>query len=71
MKNGIHPNYKTVKVTCTTCGNVFETGSVLDEIRVDTCSKCHPFYTGKQVFTQADGRVDRFNKRYGLNKETK
>ncbi len=66
MKKDIHPKYNTVKVTCTTCGNVFETGSVLNEIRVDTCSNCHPFYTGKQVFTQADGRVEKFNKRYGL-----
>ena len=54
MKKGSHPEYKTVKVTCTTCGSVFESGSVLDEIRVDTCSNCHPFYTGKQAFTQAD-----------------
>ena len=67
MKNGIHPKYNKVKVTCTTCGNVFETGSVLDEIRVDTCSNCHPFYTGKQTFTQADGRVEKFNKRYNIN----
>lgn len=71
MKPGIHPNYKTVKVTCTTCGNVFETGSILDEIRVDSCSNCHPFYTGKQSFVQAAGKVEKFNKRYGLNKETK
>ncbi len=68
MKKDIHPNYKTVKVTCTTCGATFETGSVLDEIRVDTCSNCHPFYTGKQAFTQADGRVEKFNKRYNLKK---
>ncbi len=68
MKKDIHPNYKKVKVTCTTCGSVFESGSVLDEIRVDTCSNCHPFYTGKQAFTQADGRVEKFNKRYGLKK---
>ena len=66
MKNGIHPQYKKVTVTCTTCGNTFETGSVLDEIRVDTCSNCHPFFTGKQVFAAADGRVEKFNKRYGL-----
>ena len=66
MKKGIHPDYKTVTVTCTTCGNVFESGSVMNEIRVDTCSKCHPFYTGKQAFTQADGRVEKFNKRYGV-----
>ena len=68
MKKDIHPNYKTVKVTCTTCGATFETGSVLNEIRIDTCSNCHPFYTGKQAFTQADGRVEKFNKRYGLKK---
>lgn len=66
MKKGIHPDYKTVTVTCTTCGNVFESGSVMNEIRVDTCSNCHPFYTGKQAFTQADGRVEKFNKRYGV-----
>ena len=66
MRAGIHPNYKKVKVICTSCGNEFETGSVLDEIRVDTCSNCHPFYTGKQRFASADGRVDKFNKKYGL-----
>jgi large subunit ribosomal protein L31 len=68
MKKGIHPGYNLVTVTCTTCGSMFETGSVLKEIRVDTCSKCHPLYTGNQRFNQADGRVDRFNKKYGLNK---
>lgn len=67
MKKGIHPDYKTVKVVCTTCGNTFETGSVLDEVRVDTCSQCHPFYTGKQKHASADGRVERFNKRYGMD----
>ena len=66
MKNGIHPNYKKVTVTCVTCGITFTTGSILKEIRVDTCSNCHPFYTGKQRFTQADGRIDRFNKKYGI-----
>lgn len=64
MKNKIHPNYNKVTVTCTTCGNEFETGSILDAIKVDTCSNCHPFYTGKQNSIQADGRVDRFNKRF-------
>jgi large subunit ribosomal protein L31 len=68
MRNGIHPDYKKVTVTCTTCGAQFESGSVLDEIRVDTCANCHPFYTGKQAFTQADGAVDKFNKRYNLKK---
>lgn len=67
MKNGIHPKYYTCKVTCTTCGAVFETGSILPEIKVDTCSNCHPFYTGNQVFVQAAGRIEKFNKRYGLD----
>lgn len=66
MKKGIHPNYHTVTVTCTTCGATFETGSTKNEIRVDSCSNCHPYYTGKQRFTQNDGVVDRFNKKYGL-----
>ena len=60
MKKGIHPNYKKVKVVCTSCGAEFESGSVLDEVRVDTCSNCHPFYTGKQRFASADGRVEKF-----------
>ena len=69
MRAGIHPNYKKVKVICTSCGNEFETGSVLDEIRVDTCSNCHPFYTGKQRFASADGRVEKFNKKDGLRRQ--
>jgi large subunit ribosomal protein L31 len=63
MKQGIHPNYQKTKVVCVSCGAEFETGSTVKEIRVDTCSKCHPFYTGEQKFAQAAGRVDRFNKR--------
>jgi large subunit ribosomal protein L31 len=65
MKKDIHPNYNTVTVTCTTCGNTFETGSVSKEVRVDTCSNCHPFYTGEQKFGKAAGQVDKFNRRYG------
>ncbi|TFE04145.1 50S ribosomal protein L31 [Jeotgalibacillus salarius] len=65
MKTEIHPNYKTAKVSCT-CGNEFETGSVKEDIRIEVCSECHPFYTGRQKFAAADGRVDRFNKKYGL-----
>lgn len=68
MKAGIHPDYKTAKVTCS-CGNTFETGSVKEDIRVEVCSECHPFYTGRQKFAAADGRVDRFNKKYGLKNE--
>ena len=68
MKPNTHPKYNKITVVCTTCGAEFETGSTLKEIRVDTCANCHPFYTGKQRFTQADGRVDKFNKKYGLGK---
>ena len=68
MKNGIHPNYKKIIVTCTNCGATFETGSVKNEIKVDTCSNCHPFFTGRQRFAAAQGRIDKFNKKYGLNK---
>lgn len=65
MKAGIHPNYKTATVKCS-CGNEFETASVKELIRVETCSECHPFYTGRQKFAEAGGRVDRFNKKYGM-----
>ena len=63
MRKGIHPEYHKVKAVCVSCGNEFETGSTLKESRVDTCSKCHPFYTGEQKFVQAAGRIERFNKR--------
>lgn len=63
MRKGIHPQYNKVTVVCLSCGNTFESGSTNKEVRVDTCSKCHPFYTGEQKFAQAAGRVDRFNKR--------
>lgn len=66
MKKDIHPKFSKVTVTCTSCGNQFETGSVLKEIRVDSCSKCHPFYTGNQRFATADGRVDKFLKKYNM-----
>ena len=68
MKAGIHPDYKLANVTCS-CGNTFETGSVKEDIRVEVCSACHPFYTGRQKFAAADGRVDRFNKKYGIKSE--
>lgn len=63
MKKDIHPNYGKCVVTCTTCGATFVTGSILGEIKVDTCANCHPFYTGKQRFVQQDGRIDRFNRK--------
>lgn len=65
MKQGIHPEYKLAKVTCA-CGNTFETGSVKETLRVEICSECHPFFTGKQKFVDAGGRVDRFKKKYGM-----
>ncbi len=69
MKKGIHPQYFKTKVVCVSCGNEFETGSTKKEIRVDTCSKCHPFYTGEQKFVQTAGRIDKFNKRVELAKK--
>jgi len=65
MKEGIHPNYKQTTIRCA-CGEVIETGSTKKDIRVEICSKCHPFYTGKQKLVDTGGRVDRFNKKYGL-----
>lgn len=64
MQEKIHPKYGEAKVVCG-CGNTFMTGSVKKELRVDVCSKCHPFYTGQQRQVAAGGRVERFNKRYG------
>lgn len=69
MKKDIQPQYNLAKVTCSTCGEEFELGSTMSEIKIDTCSNCHPFYTGSQTFVQAQGRVERFNRRYNLNKD--
>jgi large subunit ribosomal protein L31 len=63
MKEGIHPKYYTCNVKCA-CGNTFETGSTKEEMKVEICSECHPFFTGKQKLVDTGGRVDRFNKRY-------
>ena len=68
MKKGIHPNYQKAIVKCA-CGETFETGSVKSELKVEICSKCHPFYTGKQKLVDTGGRVDRFKKRFGMNEE--
>ncbi len=64
MKSSIHPDYGKCIVKCA-CGATFETRSTKSEIKVDVCSKCHPFYTGKQKLVDTGGRVERFNKRYG------
>ena len=60
MKQGIHPNYVDCTITCA-CGNVIHTRDTKPEIRVEVCSKCHPFYTGKQKLVDTGGRVERFN----------
>ncbi|MFA5881648.1 MAG: 50S ribosomal protein L31 [Eubacteriales bacterium] len=65
MKKDIHPKYGVAKVTCA-CGETFESGSTKKEVRVEICSKCHPFFTGKQKFVDTSGRVDKFKKKYGL-----
>ena len=69
MKEGIHPEYKKAVVRCA-CGETFETGSVKEELRVEICSKCHPFFTGRQKFVDTGGRVDKFKKKYGLSDKT-
>ena len=65
MKENIHPQYGECQVRCAG-GETFTTGSVKKELRVEICSKCHPFYTGKQKLVDTGGRVDRFKKRYGM-----
>lgn len=68
MKQGIHPDYKTTTIKCA-CGNVIETGSTKEDIRIEICSACHPFYTGKQKLIDTGGRVDKFRKRYGITEK--
>ena len=67
MKEGIYPEYKETTVKCA-CGAEYKTRSTKENIRVDICSKCHPFFTGKQKLVDTGGRVDRFKKRYNLDK---
>ncbi len=65
MKEKIHPKYQVANVRCL-CGETFEVGSTKKELFVEICSKCHPFYTGKQKTIETGGRVDRFKKRYNM-----
>jgi large subunit ribosomal protein L31 len=65
MKDGIHPKYNANATVICVCGNTFKTGSTQDEVRVDICSACHPFFTGKQKMMDTEGRIDRFRKKYG------
>ena len=66
MKQGIHPQYEPTVIKCA-YGAEFETRSTKKDLRVEICSKCHPFFTGRQKLVDTGGRVDRFNKRFGLN----
>ena len=69
MKKAVHPEYGTIKVTCS-CGNEFETSSTLcSALTIEVCAKCHPFYTGKQKIIDTGGRVQRFNERYNRGKK--
>ena len=66
MKKEIHPEYKEIKVTCS-CGNSFATKStLLEDLAIEVCSSCHPFYTGQQKIVDTAGRVDKFRKRVGI-----
>ncbi len=68
MKADIHPTYDDIKVSCS-CGNSFETRSTVGkDLSIEVCSKCHPFYTGKQKMLDTGGRVDRFRRKYGMKK---
>ena len=65
MKKGIHPKYEKTTITCA-CGNVIETYSTEKDIKVDSCSQCHPFFTGKQKLVDTAGRIEKFKMRYGI-----
>ncbi|MDR0233652.1 MAG: 50S ribosomal protein L31 [Zoogloeaceae bacterium] len=65
MKEGIHPDYKEIQVSCS-CGNAFTTRSTMNKaLHVEVCSSCHPFYTGKQKIVDTAGRVEKFNQKFG------
>ena len=70
MKKDIHPKYNLIQVKCA-CGSVFETHSTAKEIHVEICSACHPFFTGKQKLVDTAGRVEKYMKKYSLDKEKK
>lgn len=65
MKEGLHPNYNQTTITCA-CGNVLEVGSTKTDLKVDVCSKCHPYLTGSTKHEKVDGRAAKFKKKYGL-----
>ncbi|MBE0585421.1 MAG: 50S ribosomal protein L31 [Desulfofustis sp.] len=70
MKKDIHPKYSTITATCA-CGNSFEIGSIMPELKVEICSACHPFFTGKQKLIDTAGRIEKFRRRYAKHYDTK
>ena len=66
MKTAIHPQYFQDAVVTCSCGNTFTTGATKKDLKIEVCSKCHPFFTGEQRIVDTEGRVDRLKKRYGL-----
>lgn len=68
MKEGIHPELKEVTVRCA-CGNTFETLSTKEDLHVDVCSNCHPFFSGEDRFLDSEGRISKFEKKYGLTSD--
>ncbi|MBW3661199.1 MAG: 50S ribosomal protein L31 [Gemmatimonadetes bacterium] len=69
MKTDIHPEYKEARIVCA-CGNVIETRSTVEEVHVEICSNCHPFFTGKQKLIDTAGRVEKFRAKYGLEEKS-
>jgi large subunit ribosomal protein L31 len=69
MKDGIHPNYELTTITCA-CGNVIETRSTAKDIKIEICSACHPFFTGKQKLVDTAGRIERFRRKYNIKEPT-
>lgn len=65
MKKNIHPKYVKAKITCA-CGATYEVSSIKEDLKVEICSNCHPFFTGKQKFVDTGGRVERFKRKYGM-----
>ncbi|MCL1993056.1 MAG: 50S ribosomal protein L31 [Spirochaetes bacterium] len=65
MKDKIHPRYEAVKISCA-CGNAIETRSTVKDLKVEICSSCHPFFTGKQKLVDTAGRIERFKKKYNI-----
>ncbi|MDR1429908.1 MAG: 50S ribosomal protein L31 [Spirochaetaceae bacterium] len=68
MREGIHPKYELTKITCA-CGNVIETRSTARDLKVEICSSCHPFFTGKQKLVDTAGRIERFRKKYNIKEQ--